>query len=82
MAAGCPVIATTAGSVPEVCGDAALYFDPFDEADIAAKLRQFMGDPGLRDRLRAAGTVQAERFSWDGAARELLDYARTALGLG
>lgn len=82
MTLGCPVVASNAASIPEVCGDAALYFDPFDEADIAAKVRQFMGDAGLRERLRAAGTVQAERFSWDGAARELLGYARTALGLG
>ncbi len=82
MTLGCPVVASNAASIPEVCGDAALYFDPFDEADIAAKLRQFMGDAALRDRLRAAGTAQAGRFSWDGAARELLGYARTALRLG
>ena len=43
MAAGCPVIASSAASIPEICGDAALYCDPHSSEDIAGKIRLLAG---------------------------------------
>ena len=79
MTLGCPVLVSNAASLPEVCGDAALYFDPFNEDDIAAKIQTFMQDEGLQTRLRTLGAAQAERFSWDTAAREVLSFTERAL---
>ena len=55
MGQGCPVLAARAASLPEVCGDAALYCDPADPADMARALVQLLDDAALRQRLRAAG---------------------------
>ena len=81
MACGCPVAAARAASLPEVCGEAALYFDPHDVDDIAAALRRLCGDADLRARLRAAGARQAARFTWAASAAALCAALRAA-GLG
>jgi glycosyltransferase involved in cell wall biosynthesis len=71
MAHGCPVAASRAASLPEVCGDAALYFDPASVADIAAALRRLLDDEALRQRLRAAGLARAATFRWQASAARL-----------
>jgi len=71
MACGCPVVAANAASVPEVCGDAALYCDPRSPADIAAKLGQIIADEALRARLRERGRARAAQFTWRRCAREV-----------
>ncbi|NDY91628.1 glycosyltransferase family 4 protein [Ideonella livida] len=70
MACGCPVLAARTGAIPEVCGDAALYFDPASAADLERTLAWMVCDRGLRDRLRIQGSARAGRFVWqDSAAR-------------
>jgi glycosyltransferase involved in cell wall biosynthesis len=69
MTCGCPVIVSRTASLPEVCGDAALYCDPTDPVDFAARIRDVLQKPGLRDELRRRGLVQAGRFSWAATAR-------------
>jgi glycosyltransferase involved in cell wall biosynthesis len=69
----CPVLAASAGAVPEVCGDAALWFDAEGPRTPAAALARLLDEPGLADHLRAAGRARAETFSWPAAARRLLD---------
>jgi glycosyltransferase involved in cell wall biosynthesis len=64
MAAGCPVLASSAAALPEVCGDAALYFDPYDANAIGQKVVLLARDESLRSRLIAKGKVQASKFSW------------------
>jgi len=64
MAAGCPVLASNAAALPEVCGDAALYFDPYDADDIGHKMALLAGDDSLRSRLIDLGKLQASKFSW------------------
>jgi glycosyltransferase involved in cell wall biosynthesis len=76
MACGCPVVAAHAGAVPEVCGDAALWFDPAAPATLAEQLLRLATEDGLRDGLRAAGLDRARGFTWDRAARELLALLR------
>jgi len=72
MTCGCPVIAARAGAVPEVCGRAAIWFEPGDSAGLAAALARLLQEPGLAAGLRMAGRERAARFTWDGAARALL----------
>ncbi len=71
MACGAPVVCSHASSLPEVAGDAALYFDPRDVGALAETLRRVLSDAALRADLRARGFAQVKQFSWDKAAREL-----------
>jgi glycosyltransferase involved in cell wall biosynthesis len=80
MARGVPVACSNASSLPEVAGEAALLFDPHDEAAIAGSLRALLGDQALRERLRAKGLAQVERFTWERAARATLHSYERALG--
>jgi glycosyltransferase involved in cell wall biosynthesis len=73
MAAGCPVVAARAGAVPEVCGDAALWFDPEAPSSLPAALARLIDEPGLAEALREAGRARAARFTWRAAAERLLD---------
>jgi glycosyltransferase involved in cell wall biosynthesis len=72
MACGCPVLCSNAASLPEVCGDAVLYFDPQSIEQISAAMAQILRDADLRDSLRERGRVQARRFGWQAAAERLL----------
>ena len=83
---GTPVATSNATSLPEVAGDAALYFDPEDTDAIAAAIERLLEDEGLRDRLRKAGPVAGGEVQlganrrWD--ARELPASARlTTIGI-
>jgi glycosyltransferase involved in cell wall biosynthesis len=69
MACGLPVAASRRGSLPEILGDAALFFDPTDEGEMAASLKSLLEDADLRARLAAAGLERAGRLSWKEAAR-------------
>jgi glycosyltransferase involved in cell wall biosynthesis len=66
MAHGCPVLAAHTSSLPEVCGDAALYADPYDVDDLADKVQVLVRDEALRERLRARGR---QRLAWFSPAR-------------
>lgn len=73
MACGCPAIVSQTASLPEVCGDAALYCDPLDPASIAGAMLRVLTHPELRDMLRCRGLQRARRFSWESSARMLLN---------
>jgi glycosyltransferase involved in cell wall biosynthesis len=79
MACGCPVAAARAAAIPEVCGDAALYFDPHSVDEIAAAMCRLRDDEALRGRMAAAGRSQARRHTWDGAAVRLLQHLQPLL---
>jgi glycosyltransferase involved in cell wall biosynthesis len=72
MVHGCPVIATTGGAVPEICGDAALYVDPQDTRGWTVALETMAKDHRLRLELSAAGLKHAASFTWDKAAKDLM----------
>lgn len=63
MAAGCPVACSRATSLPEVAGDAALYFAPTDHVDMALTLERIWTDGGLRADLVLRGKKRARLFS-------------------
>lgn len=69
MACGTPVACSATSSLPEIAGDAALLFDPLDEAAIAAAIGRLASDAALRAALSAAGTARAACFTWDRCAR-------------
>jgi glycosyltransferase involved in cell wall biosynthesis len=79
MAAGVPVVAARAASLPEVYGDAAHYCDPLDMSSIAAALSDVAGDAELRARLVALGRQRASDFSWARTAEQTLAVYREAL---
>lgn len=62
MASGVPVAASNAASLPEIGGDAALYFDPTSTRQIAEILHRIMFEIGLRARMVELGRVQARKF--------------------
>ena len=68
MQCGVPVIASKSGSLPEVVGEAGLFFDPLDTDDIARTVLAFLEDPALRARLAEAAPIRASAFSWSRAA--------------
>lgn len=72
MSCGCPVVVSRAASLPEVCGDAAVYCDPEDPADIATAIGTVIDDTRLQDDLRRRGKERAAHFTWDRAGRSLL----------
>ena len=80
MARGVPVACSNASSLPEVAGDAALLFDPHDEAAIAGALRRLLDDAALCEQLRASGLARVREFTWDRTARLTLESYRRALG--
>ena len=65
MQAGTPVLTSSGGSLPEVCGDAALIASPYDKRDIREKLERLLSDAGLREDLSARGLERARHFSRD-----------------
>lgn len=69
MACAIPVAASDRGAIAEVCGDAALLFDPDDVEAMTAAIGQVTGDEALRSRLRAAGPARAAGFTWRAAAQ-------------
>jgi glycosyltransferase involved in cell wall biosynthesis len=73
MACGCPVVASTAGALPEVAGDSALLIAPDDHRALRDALAVFARGDGARRAFRRRGLERARRFSWDRAARETAD---------
>jgi glycosyltransferase involved in cell wall biosynthesis len=78
MRRGVPVACSRASALPEVAGDAARYFDPYDVPDIAAALTELLGDPALAARLSAQGREREARFTWEQTARGTLASYRRA----
>ncbi len=79
MAKGCPVLSSDRASLPEILGAAAAYFDPEDEEDMAAKIKEVLSDEKLRAELIEQGLKQAKKYNWWECARETLDVYRAAL---
>ena len=81
MAIGCPVIATDRASLPEVCGDAALYASPVEPEAWLHRIVELRNTPGLADSLIERGFHRAQRFSWRSAAAAYLQHMAIADGV-
>ena len=75
MAAGVPVVAADRGYAHDLCGEAALYFDPLNPADLANTLRSLLLDPDVADRLRTLGLQRASALSNHRPYDRLIDLA-------
>jgi glycosyltransferase involved in cell wall biosynthesis len=80
MGMGAPVVCSTAASLPEVVGDAALAFEAGDDATLAALVARVLDDPRVADDLRARGLARAAALTWDAAAEATVAVYREALG--
>ena len=82
MKAGCPVVVSQVGSLPEVCGDAALYVDPYDTEGIAQGIFAVLSNERLRRQLIQRGLERAASFTWKRATRSLLEVIAEVQGAG
>ena len=73
MAFGCPVISSGMGSLPEVCGPAALYAPPHDGPAWLSAITKIAGEPLLRERLSKEGQKRLETFTWRRSAEQYLE---------
>ncbi len=80
MRAGVPVVATRAGSLPEVLGNGALMVEPGDHDALVLALEASLVDDALRRRLVAAGKARSSGFSWERCGAGLEDLYRDAAG--
>ncbi|MFZ2053462.1 MAG: glycosyltransferase family 1 protein [Candidatus Aminicenantales bacterium] len=82
MASGVPIAASRISAIPEVCRDAAVYFQPENPESMAEKVVSVIEDGELRKKLIARGKERARDFSWEKAAAETLEfYERVVQGL-
>jgi glycosyltransferase involved in cell wall biosynthesis len=79
MARGVPVACSDVSSLPEVAGDAALLFDPFDAWETAHQIKRLLSDGELAEQLIERGFRRCEQFSWRRTAKCTLDSYRRAL---
>jgi glycosyltransferase involved in cell wall biosynthesis len=80
MACGTPVICSRAASLPEVGGDAVMYFDPQSPEDLAGAVEQVLSSKELRENLRVKGLRRAARFPWKESVEKHLQVYQAALG--
>ncbi len=73
------IVSSNAGSLPEVGGDGALYFDPTSIEDMSKSMRACLSDPDLRSSLILKGQNNLKRFSWEKTASESLAIYRSVL---
>jgi len=72
MACGVPIAASNVPPMPEICGDAAIYFEPYDPEDIAAKIDLLITNEDLRNELKQQAATRAGFFDWRETAEQLL----------
>ncbi len=72
MAQGVPVVSSGATCLPEILGDAAIYFDAKNPQDMAGKIDKVIVDKGLRQNLISRGYEQIKKYSWQKMAEQTL----------
>jgi len=72
MACGCPVIASNVASLPEICGQAGYYINPYEVKSITEGIDKVLKDDDLRNSLIGKGLERCKQFSWEKSARDHL----------
>jgi glycosyltransferase involved in cell wall biosynthesis len=72
MACGTPVLVSNVASLPEVCGEAAMYCDPLNVEHITAQLQSLLADSALQKQLVEKGKQQIRTYTWKNSAQQLL----------
>jgi glycosyltransferase involved in cell wall biosynthesis len=73
MAHGTPVVASNTSALPEVVGEAALLVNPENIFEISRAMHRVLTDQLMRERLKAAGLEQVQRYSWEKSVRRMLE---------
>ena len=73
MAFGCPTIVSNTTSLPEVCGDASFYVDPYDISDIALGMKTVLNNDSMRNELIKRGYERIKLFSWQKSALKIVE---------
>lgn len=79
MACGCPVIVSNTASLPEICGDAALYCDPNKPATLADSIQKIINNEEIATKFRKNGLKKAEMYNWGKSGDLLLSLIRREL---
>ena len=79
MACACPVVASDIPVLREVCGEAALFADPFSQNAFVREVMRLLDEDGLADRLREAGAARLLRYNWAEASTAMANVIRAAL---
>lgn len=77
MAAGLPIACSNRGPMPEVLGDAGVYFDPDRPDSIAQALRRLVDNAGLREQMAASAWRKSQSYSWERCAQETFAFVAT-----
>jgi glycosyltransferase involved in cell wall biosynthesis len=80
MACGVPVVTSNVSALPEIAGEGALYADPHSVNEVRAALERLLLSPALRQELAFAGRRRAERYRWEEAARQSLEFFQGLAG--
>jgi len=80
MACGTPVITSNVSSLPEVAGDAAILVNPYSVSEIAQAMKEVLLNDRKREEMREKGIKNAQRFSWQKSAQELLNFFEEVMG--
>jgi len=81
MKSGVPVISSNSSSLPEVCNDAALQFDPLDIDGIASCIKKIVNDPFLEKKLISLGHENTKKFSWQKTAIKTVETYHKVLNI-
>ena len=73
QACGCPVLCSNVTSLPEICGNGALYFDPMNIYDMETKIELILNNENLQNELRLKGFENIKRFSWERSAKQIIE---------
>ena len=79
MKCGVPVLSSDRTCLPEVAGNAALYFDPFDVDQMARGMEEITSNPSKRKELIENGLKKAQNYNWDQAAAKTWDILKAFL---
>jgi glycosyltransferase involved in cell wall biosynthesis len=79
MASGVPVIVSETTSLPEVCGDAAVYIDPVQPESIARAIDELLADEGLYAMKRKSGLERAGQYTWTATAQALMSSIKNTI---
>lgn len=73
MACGCPVVASNLGSIPEICGDAVKYFNPYDIDEMAIVISDVINNDQIRNDLITKGLERVKKFTWERCAQKHIE---------
>ena len=79
MTCGCPVICSNKASLPEICGDAALYFDPLNVQEITDQINQLINDSLLQNSLKQRGMERVKQYTWKKSANQFWEILQKQL---